>query len=310
MDDWGTGMTDDEWWRAWFDRGQHHYTPLIMAAIERGDIDSYHAVVNEMGEEGLSGSALLCWAMVLAAVGTDPAATLPQYVDMVPEADWDLVYRHARVLINTARSSAGEARVLTQRWRQTSDALGNDQLWYLIRVLARAVHPVLTTLGNMNIFGSTSELVNTVWPERVPRTSQPSMAAAHAAIASGHPADGLAILDRVIVSTTTIQDRLNATLAVSSEILADTQFGGMVDIDEHGSLAGLSTLSERSPIEDVLAAGIAKAFGTGDLSLFDTTIRPALERLSDAELDRIIYILILTSGVRLGQRLAELLDTR
>ncbi|UUV32286.1 hypothetical protein NQK81_02200 [Amycolatopsis roodepoortensis] len=281
----------------------HHYSPLIMEAFGVHDGDAYLAAVTEMGAVGATGAAMVTWASVLAAVGTDPAVVLPDHVAILPVDKPDLIYRHARALINTARACSGspdEATVMISRWRTTSDALEDLQVWWLVRLLVGVTHPVLEQLGGLGQYGSIYELVTGLWQDTLPRKCIAPTAAGLAAISTGNIDTGLDHLMR-----TPPEERLNALLLVAHAVLRDGQVSAIAVLDEDGTPAGVATVDDLTDPGHRLAAKVAQAIAAQDRDGF-AACKPRIAELTVLELDSFITTMAVTIGQYIGQRFAKL----
>lgn len=281
----------------------HHYTPLIMEAFGAHDDEAYGAAVSEMGAVGATGAAVVTWASVLAAVGTDPAVVLPDHVAILPIDKPDLIYRHARALINTARACSGvpdEAAVMISRWRATRDALQDMHVWWLVRLLVGVTHSVLDQLGGLGQYGSISELVTGVWRDTLARKNIAPTAAGLAAISAGNIDTGLDHLVRIPT-----EERLNAVLLVARTVLREGRVSAIVVLDEDGTPAGMATVEDLTEPGHRLAARVAHAIATQDQNGF-AACKPMIAELSALQLDRFITTMAVTVGQYIGQRFAEL----
>lgn len=289
-----------------FDAGQR-YADRIMRAIRDDSDEDYADALIEMGDKGFTGAAAILWASLLAAVGATPATVLAPRLDDVPEDDRDLVFRHGRVLVNTAAAVSGsgdEAARMIDRWYATSNALSNAQVWWLAWVLAHASQPVLDSVGGLGQYGPLTDLVRGVWMPRAPAKFIAPAAAGLSAISVGNREAGRLYLARI----GDLRDRFNAIMPVAAAVFLGKKGAALLSLDADGAPAALGRPGPDMPVEQRLLVDLVNALGRKDWDAYTDTFVPAVMELDLEQREIVFGSLAQTLGTHLGQMLAQTAD--
>uniref|UniRef100_UPI003F49AD8C hypothetical protein n=1 Tax=Amycolatopsis sp. CA-096443 TaxID=3239919 RepID=UPI003F49AD8C len=260
------------------------------------------AAVDAARAAGIWGALLAGWARALAvthARDDNPVTrALDQLGDQLDDEARDLVQRHARVVINTAR--VADDRELSLCWLAVIDRLDDRVLDWLCWTMAVTAAPVLRTLGGLGRFAAVLDVVQQLAARDGADAAFQDVGAVAAALAAVATGDRDAALRYLAVAD--VRSALSVLLALAGRLLS----GGrtVLALDRDGTPAGVADPDDPDVrrLKTVIAAAAAAAVGDRAAAL------AAMKTVAGGPDD--IWPLAWSLALSLGARLGEMFSNR
>ncbi|GAA1982890.1 hypothetical protein [Amycolatopsis minnesotensis] len=291
-----------------FFAGVPDYTARLLASITpitggsgSFDQEAFDPVAFEIGADGFTGAVLISWALVLSGAYPAGARALEPVLAEVPEQYRGAVDEHGHRLLEVAREVGGTSEaipVLIRTFADSSEAVADLAVYWLLRVMTMIVHPVLCSLGGFGRWTQVTALVGT--------RTQPLYELLPVRDAEGHAVCALSAFSagnirqaRMILSFLRPSQVLLMVLPVAAEVLRGPHEVGLV-VDEHGVPEAVIDAAAEPTLAWI--RGMLDAITAGDharISEFATELREA----DETELAPAAGQLAASVGYRLGQLL-------
>lgn len=288
------------------DQVVRHSDALLGAFGPDGDCDgeAFDAAAAASFDAKCGSAVLLSWTYVLAATherGDKPLEPpLDQLAGRVEDTVRDVVRRHGRALINTAR--LGDDDGVQRRWLTILDVVDDDGLGWLCWTMAAATAPVMRTLGGLDRHLAAVEVVQqAVRRSDVPHNDIRAIAAALCAVAAGEHDAGLRYM-----SLPDVDNTLRILIALIPRLLRGRRTK-ILTTDQAGIPSGFA-----DPIDAHAQRlnAVVTAATAGDPARAAAAIKTAVPADDPSDILHLLWNLTTSLGSRLGQMFVNYEHTR